>query len=301
MASISTSFIKKFSSALDMKLQAKRRLRGFVSIEDGIIGESGYIEQLAQTEAQEKTARFQVLSVKQGDHDRTKFSMRTIYDHVMLDKADKLRLLIDPTSNYIDNLAKAITRLENLHIINAMTGNRLSGADGGTTNALPSTQKVAVDYAEEGPAINSGLTVAKLREAMRIHMDNHVDEEEDEIFLGVRGKQISDLLRDPEVTNSDYAGDLFALRKGTLDKMQFMGFTFVKLQAWLVNTSTDVATCPSWIRSGMRLGVSQDLATAVDERVDMVMKPWQAQAYETIGVTRTQEEKVVQISCDQSP
>lgn len=58
-----------------------------------------------------------------------------------MDDQDKIRMLIDPTSSYAKAAAAAMGRSMDDVIIAAMNADAATGVAGGTTTALPSSQK----------------------------------------------------------------------------------------------------------------------------------------------------------------
>jgi len=172
-------------------------------------------------------------------------------------------------------------------IIAAALGTAYTGKAGGTATVMLPAQQIA-----EG---NTGLTVAKLIQAKGLFWSNDVEEDE-ELFLCCRGKQLEDLLATTQVTSSDY-NTVKALVKGEVD--QYMGFTFIRSQR-ISTDANDIALCFAWARSGIALGLGVDIHTRISERAD---KNYLTQVWcgMTIGATRMEEVKVVEIGCDETP
>ena len=88
-----------------------------------------------------------------------------------------------PTSPIIQSHAQAYARTCDTIILGALGGTAYTGTTGTTATVLPASQKVAVNYVETGTAVNSGLTIAKLRAAKFLFDSNEVDEEEERIMV----------------------------------------------------------------------------------------------------------------------
>ena len=161
-----------------------------------------------------------------------------------------------------------------------------------TSTALPASQKVAVNYVESGTAANSGLTIAKLRRAKFILDSNEVDEEEERIIV-VSAKQLQDLLRTTEVTSADY-NTVRALVDGAVNT--FMGFKFRRTQ--LLPVATNVRSCYAYVKSGIVLA-ERGLKTHMDVRTDL-SHSLQIRSVASLGATRMEEKKVVEIACDEA-
>lgn len=283
---ITTAMVEQYKANVDMLSQQKgSRLRNAVRNET-VVGENAYFDQIAATTAQLKTTRHMDTPQTDTPHARRRVSIADYVWADFVDKEDLIRTLIDPTSPYAINAVNAFGRSIDDVIIAAARGTAYTGKAGGTATSLPAGQKIA-----EG---NTGLTIAKLIEAKGLFWSNDVDEDE-ELFICVRGKQLEDLLATTQVTNADY-NTVKALVKGEVD--QFMGFTFIRSQRVVV--TTDIAYCFAWARSGIALGLGADIHTKISERAD---KNYLTQVWcgMTIGATRMEEVKVVEIGCDETP
>ena len=113
----------------------------------------------------------------------------------LVDDQDKIRMLISPESTYGKAAAAAIGRAMDDEIIGALGGTAKTGVSGGTSTALPSSQKIA-----HGSA---GLTIAKLISAKKIMDQNSVDPSI-ERYIVVSPEQIEDLLNTTSVTSADF-------------------------------------------------------------------------------------------------
>lgn len=137
------------------------------------------------------------------------------------------------------------------------------------------------------------MTLAKLREAKYILDNADVDPSIPRVLV-VSPKQIQDLLADTNVTSSDY-NTVKAMVQGEINA--FMGFTFVTSTRLGLSGST--RTCFAYAVDGLLLAVGKDLHVRIDERPD---KSYATQVYAamSIGATRMEETKVVQIDCVES-
>jgi hypothetical protein len=203
-----------------------------------------------------------------------------------------------PTSEMMQSHVAAYMRQCDHVIIDALGGTKYTGEFGTTAVALPSTQKVAVDY--KGPGVvaaNVGLNLAKLIEAKSILGRNEVTEDGEEIICAYSQKQLDDLLYAvDEVSNADY-NNIKALVAGDVDR--FMGMKFVRLEGLPLATSTDIRRIYVYVKSGIKFADS-------NRRSHMDILPAESHALQirttaSLGASRTQEEKVVEIACDQSP
>ena len=118
-------------------------------------------------------------------------------DADLIDDADKVQMLIDPTSSYATAAAYAIGRAIDDAIITAALGTASTGKSGSTSVSVGSDQQVGVG----SPA--AGLTIAKLVEAKK-KLDLQDVDPSIKRYIAVGPEQVEDLLNSTTVTSSDY-------------------------------------------------------------------------------------------------
>jgi hypothetical protein len=276
--------------------QKNSRLREYVTL-DSISGKEKSYNQLSEAAMQLITSRSGETRI--SDQATAKRWIRPkAYDTAKLfDEFDEQLLgeVVLPTSPVVQSHAAAYARTADQVIIDALGGSAYTGETGVNPTALPSSQKVAVNYVESGNAANSGLTIGKLRAAKYILDSNEVDEEEERIIV-VSAKQLQDLLRTTEITSADY-NSVKALVDGSVNT--FMGFKFRKTQLLPLTVSTDVRMTYVYVKSGIVLA-ERGLKTHMDVRTDL-SHSLQIRSVASLGATRLEEKKVVEIACDESP
>jgi hypothetical protein len=209
----------------------------------------------------------------------------------MVDSFDKLRLIADPKSAYVQNAVYALGRAIDRKIIAAFTGTAKTGESGSTSTSFDSNNEI--DVAVGGS--NSRLNVAKLRSVRELAMSKHIDLDADPLYCGLTAKDDAALLNEIEIISSDFnGGDKPVLKDGKL--VRFLGINFIHCE--LLETAaagTNEVNIPVWAKSGMYLGMWQDIKTSVSVRNDIQGEPWQVYALATIGATRLDEDKVFNI------
>lgn len=279
---ITTAFVNQFGANIDLLSQQKMsRFMGKTRMESQN-GEIGFYEQIGPTAAVERTSRHGDTPRVDTPHERRAVTLRDFEWADLIDKQDKVRMLIDPTSTYAQSAMMAMNRSRDDIIIEAALGDAKTGKNGTTTVALPSDQKIAVG--------GTGMTVAKLRDAKEIFDSNDVDEDIRR-YIAIGSQQLKNLLAEVEITSSDY-NTVKALVRGEVDT--FMGFTFIRTER-LNKVGTD-RQCFAWAEDGILLAQGTENTTRITERDD---KSYAVQVYraECFGATRMEEEKVVQIDC----
>ena len=290
---ITTAFVQQYSSNVQMlSQQMGSYLRGAVDVES-VVGKNAFFDQVGKTTAQLRTSRHADTPQLDTPHSRRRVSLADYEWADLIDNADKVRLLIDPTSSYAKAAAAAMGRAMDDVIIAALGGTAFSGETGSTSVPLPSGQKPYT--ASQGNDAAGGLSITKLLEAKKILDLADVDPSIQRYFV-CGPTQISNLLGTTQITSSDF-NTVKALAQGQVDS--FLGFKFIVSNRLVFDaTNTDDRLCYAFTQDAIKLAVGQDVLARIDERAD---KSYSTQVYYamSIGATRMEEEKVVQIACDE--
>lgn len=290
---VTTAFVEQYKAVLYMLVQQTGSYLRGTTLEESVVGKDAYFDQVGVSEAVQITTRHADTPLISTPHSRRRVSM-VDYDWADLtDDMDKIKMLVDPTSSYAQEGAMAMGRQMDRVIISNLFGTAYTGVTGATPVTFPSTQLVAINYVESGSAVNSGLTIGKLRKAKLIMDKNNVPDDE-ERYIAVTGQQINDLLQSTEVTNSLY-NEVRALVDGKINR--FLGFTFKRTQLMPLASST--RKCAAYTRKGVMLALGKDINTSINIRPD---KRNSTQVYVgmSLGATRMEEERVVEIDCLES-
>jgi hypothetical protein len=288
---ITTAFVQQYKANVEHLVQQKgSRLRPFVRVESQA-AEFDFYDRIGSTSALEVTGRHQDTPLVNVPHDRRRVSLRDFDWADLIDRTDRIRLLIDPTSPYVQSAAFALGRKMDQIIIESAFGTAVSGKTGGSTVAFPSSQQIAVNYVESGGATNSGLTIAKLRKAKEILDAKEVDPSDSRIIV-VTAKQVTDLLQSTEVTSSDF-NSVKALVAGEVNT--FMGFEFVRTELLTTDASSHRRVI-AYAKSGLLCAMGQDINVDIGPRRDK-RNSTQVYCSASFGATRMEEEKVVEIKC----
>ena len=282
---IDTAFVKQFGSTLELLVQQKgSKLRDSVRVES-VTGEEAYFDQLGSTTAVAKVSRNSDTPLVKSAFYRRRVSMVDWEWADLVDKEDKLKMLVDPDSTISQNAAYALGRAIDQAIIDAFSGTAYTGKAGGTSTSFTAGNQVA--------AASTNLSLAKLI-TTKVKLDaGNVDPDEPR-YIAVTASQIGALLSSTTVTSADY-NTVKALVAGELNT--FVGFEFKKTQ--LLTLASTIRTCLAWAKSGMLLALGSDIKTEITRRAD---KSYATQIYAamSIGATRMQEAKCVEIACIES-
>lgn len=298
---IVTFYIQQYAKVLNELVQQNgSRLRKFVT-EDKYVGQAASpVEQVGAVAMQPVTQRYGPMARVDAATDR-RWVYPSDYDLPQLfDNFDKLRLLIDPKGKFVSNAKNAANRQYDDLIISALGGTAQTGVSGGTAVTFPAAQVVSV---QQGATAPNGLTVAKLRQAKLILLQNEAisNDENDpgndtEGLVCVAGaKQLDNLMAEAQVISRDF-NDTPVLVEGSIKR--FLGFTFVRSERLTTGTDDQAGTSTKvfcWQKMGMHLGVWNDITTNISQRHDLQSEPWQAYVFMTGGATRLEEKRVVQV------
>jgi len=287
---ITTSFVEQYSSNIAMlSQQMGSKLRGSVDVET-VRGKNAFFDQVGVTAAQLRTSRHGDTPQIDTPHSRRRLSLADYEWADLVDDVDKVRMLVDPTSSYAKAAAAAMNRAMDDVIITSFNASADTGVAGGTSTALPSTQKTATSDQSDG------LTIAKLLAAKKILDNNDVDPSLKR-YVVCGPQQISDLLGTTQVTSSDY-NTVKALAEGSINS--YLGFEFImstRLNKDATYTSDRLVF--AYTEDAIKLGIGKDISAKISERAD---KSYSTQVYYamSLGAVRMEEDKVVQIPCHEA-
>lgn len=294
-----TFYASQFATDVELLAQQKQsKLERCVTVGTGHVGkQASPCDQVGAIDPSENTERFAPMPRTDASTDR-RWVMPRFWDlNQLKDKNDLIRQITDDKQALAHAAVAGMNRRKDRSILEGMLNDNYTGELGTTTTSFLAGQVVSVSFG----SATSGLSVAKLRDALRIHLENDLDDEDEEFWIATSGKQHSLLLAETQITSADYNAQrdgVPVLQSGKI--ASFLGFNFVHCervteyngQDDVGGTSTPI---PTWAKSGVYLGVWQDTTTRVDERADLRGIPWQLYCQAAFGGTRLQEKKVVKI------
>lgn len=292
---ITTSFVKDYGTNVEMLVQQMGSvLRPYVYLESFVGEAAAFIEQVGEVTAKLRTERHADTPLTPTPMDR-RWAFPKDYENAdLIDKQDRLRQIIDPTSPFAQAQAYAIGRAMDDEMIERMLGDNKTGQNAEANVPLPASQQIA--------AGGTGMTIEKLRQTREKFLDANVDLDREMVCAAITPRQLTQLLSTTEITSADY-NTVRALVQGEIDT--FMGFTF-KTSNRLKGASNyngsfvpaaNTETALFFTEKGVGLGVWNDISARVDERPD---KSYATQVYTkaTFGATRLQEDKVIAVDTD---
>jgi Phage capsid protein len=313
---VNTAFVQQYSTNIMMLLQQQgSRLRNAVQNYSFQGKAASMAEQFGQVSPVRNQSRHSDTPLISTPQDK-RWIYPNDYDWAdLIDQQDRLRMLIDPSGPYTMAGVYAMGRAIDDEIIAGIFGSNNTGENGtsatGTLYAYNSnSQSVA---AATGAASAAGLNIAKLRAAKRKLLEADLDIDNDQLFAVISAKQHDDLLNEAQAVSLDY-NTRPVLVDGKIT--QFMGFNFIHSERIpgaanfnsAINTGITSADSdgsyvagsrwmvPVFAKSGMALGMWNDIQASVDRRPDK-RNSWQVYVTGTFGGARLEEKRCVLINC----
>lgn len=309
---ITTAFVKQFGSNIYTLAQQKGSRLKMAVRNESLNGDAGFFERIGSVAAQLKVSRHGDTPQIDTPHTRRRVTMNDYEWADLIDKPDKLRLLIDPTSAYSQAAMWAMGRAMDDVIIAAALGSAYSGVDGSTAVPMANANKL-VGF-DGTSVIGTNLNIDTLRMAKKYFDASDIDESIPR-YMAVGSSQIASLLAETEITSNDY-NTIKALVNGQIDT--FMGFKFIRTERLLTTAATTTydegdgsvgsgsgtapigcRRCIAWAQDGIILATGDDMKAKIAERAD---KSFSTQVYASmsIGATRMEEAKVLEVICSEA-
>lgn len=311
---ITTAFVQQYkSNVVQLAQQRGSRLRACVKTQPDIVGMNHYFERIGATGVQLKTSRHVPTPIISTPHSRRRVSMTTTAWGEAIDSDDKLKLLINPESEYVEAAKNAFGRAIDDFIVDGALNPAFAGTDGATSVSFPSGQVIA----DTAIANDSSLDVAaddakhaspqRLR-AVKQQFDLADVDPDEERFIAVSPKQIADMLKHVQVTSADY-NTVKALAEGAVDT--YMGFKFIMSNrlptvsatpfgpflrttygAFPGTVTANDRICFAWARSGIGHAIQEEVRTEIakDPSLSFATRLYMEMV---MGATRIEEARVV--------
>jgi len=282
---ITTAFVQQYKANVELLIQQKQsKFEQLVRVESQS-AQYEFFEQIGPVSAQPWGPRHGDTPLMETPHMRRRVGIFPWVWADLIDKPDRVRMLIEPTSPYATNAVMAFNRRKDDVILAAMVGTAMTGAQGETAVELPTANRIL---------LNTGLTIEALID-LRTEFWNDDIEDDELISIACTPNQIADLLHDERITSADY-NVVRALVQGDVDT--FMGFKFVRttrLPTVPVNPANlDLGyhvQAQAWLKSGVIMSKGEEINVKITERAD---KKYSTQVFVSmdIGGVRMDEKKV---------
>lgn len=285
-ATITASFIDQFSANIHTLVrEGASKTRNVFPVEMAP-GEKHFFDRLDKLTVTEVATRKEETSLQDPAHTRRMATLKRYAGHTYLDDLDKIKMLLEPTSEYARALADAHADNYDVDVYNALLGTASTGRDGTGSTAFDTTnQQIA-----HGSA---GLTVAKFNQALRILEGNEIDIDRAPLVCFMGALAVEDLLGDSsnQFTSFDFQ-DNKTLATGRLPS--FRGVSIIRTQRIPDETADTTYRAIMCTPDALKVAMKEDMSIKTAERPDLNYVT-QISAYMSFGSVRMEEKKVVDI------
>jgi hypothetical protein len=280
-----TIYAKQYGSLVSLLAQQKgARLRNSVMIKSGVIGEETYMDQIQTFEALTRTTRLAQTNPTLADYARRRIALEDFFIAKAIDKLDDIRTLADPTSAIVMSGQNGMGRKIDDLIIAAASGTAFTGKVGGTSTILPSTQKETT---------GGNFTLLKWLNALEILNGNDIDPSDPKTIV-ISSAMLTEMLNTTEIKSADF-NTVKALVQGELNT--FLGCDVIRSERLAGGPTARKALL--YTRSGIGLAVGRDVTSRVTEESTLHFAK-QIYFSMALGASRLEEEKVVEITVDET-
>lgn len=287
---ITVASVQQYKSNVELLLQQEgSRLANAVTNGSHVGKAASIVEQFGLATAVLKTSRHEDTPLLDLSQDK-RWVFPLDYEWASLvDNEDQLRAIVDLTSPYARAGAAAMNRAKDDVILTAIFGTNFKG-ENGTTSETFDTTNYQVGVNTGGTA--SALNVAKLQSAVQKLLLANKGDLMESVYGAISSYEHDSLLKEIQVVNKDYSNSA-VLENGRVKR--FMGVDFILTER--LNVTSGNRLIPIWLKSGMYLGSWKDIQAKISERAD---KSYATQVFlaMTLGATRTQAGKSIQVLCD---
>ncbi|MGD9724405.1 MAG: phage capsid protein [Pirellulales bacterium] len=284
---IPVAYVTQFSTNVHLLAEQRySRLIGTVMRED-VTGESWSVEITGGTSVNKINERHGDTPLNNTPQTR-RWGFISDYDVAdLIDKQDRVKMLIQLDSIYTMRHAGAMGRALDDEIIDALYRTAVTGHTGSGTTAYDTTNQQLASG-------SVGLTIDKLNRAKEILDHNEVDDFYQRYFI-LGSRQIRELLEDDKITSADF-NTVKALVEGKVDT--FLGFKFIRTER-LQLPSASTRNCFAYAQPAIRFGMAMAPNTVSSVRPD---KRYAAQIYScgSWGALRTEDQMVVSVLCSEA-
>lgn len=287
-------FVETFSTVLQLKLQqTQSKLRGRVMEGYHQGKQASPIDYIGAVQMKTPAGRFTPNQPQNTDFTRRWVLPVDKEAFQLIDTYDKLKLLMDPTSQYSSVAAAAVAREWDDRIIQAAFAVATIGDSTGigtTTESFNTTNwRIADTF---GSTASSGLTVAKMIEAKRVMRKAQVPVDEEQLTWVTNSQGESDLLNQVQVVSTDFS-DKPVLTDGKVTR--FLGWDIIYSER--LTSASNIRQNIALVKSGAYLGIWKDTENDLDRRRDLSGLPWQLATMMSSGATRLEPGRLLQVLC----
>jgi hypothetical protein len=295
-STIDTAFVNQYQSTLYVLAQQRKSKFASHVRQESCQGESKSFDRIGEAEVQEITSRHSDTPNNEQPHTRRWVTPKNYDTNSYVDEEDKLKMLIEPTNEYMQNQARALGRQTDDIIRDAALGTAAAGNTPTSTTVAFKDESVSING--DGTVTSLGtlaavavivdMTLAKIATMQRLFDDEDVDEEIPRIWA-ITPKDVQAMIQIEKLTSGDYVS-LKPLEMGKIVK--YCGFDFVRSTRLTKDaaTSTGYRTF-AWAQDGICYASAKGVESHIDQ---LPTKRYTTQVYSKMngGAVRMEGAKV---------
>ena len=261
---IDTAMVTQFSDMVHIAAQqTKARLRPFVQIKQ-MKGDVFAYDGLGPVEASEIIGMHQPVVFSDIDHKRRKISRRRFAVTLPIDKSNVRGMLLDPQADYAMACVRAMERVFDRIVVEALFADVYTGREFGTTVAFA---------ADGGKTVTAtgGLTYEKLLEINQNYIDNEVGNDVPVMkVMGISGDEHTALMKETELISGDYSRQ-YVVDGGEMQKAAGLGLVKFAgaINRPILNVTGGVRSCFVMTQGAMVVGMSKEMELSIKDRPDL--------------------------------
>jgi hypothetical protein len=285
----------QFSTLLTVKLQQRSsKLRGRVQEGNHIGKQASPVQYIGNIQMKSPAGRNALIERQDVDFSRRWVTPVDKEASQYIDKFDKLKTIIEPTSQYSEVSAAAVAREWDDRIIAAAFGSALVGTgnapDTFTTETFDTTNNlIAVNY---NSTSNTGLIVNKMIEAKRKFRKAQALEMPTPMTWITNSQGESDLLKQAQIVSTDFNPNP-VLVEGIV--VRFMGMDIVYSER--LSSTGALRKNIVMVKEGMYLGVWDDTYNNISQETLISGQPWHLYTSMSVGATRLEPGRLLEVDC----
>jgi len=283
-AEITTQRSIEYTSNLQLlSQQLGSRLRGTVSVGMHKGKQAVPVDQIGAVDVYDVTGRRASNIFLDTPHRRRWVFPQRRAAHDTVDIADEVENLANPGSMYARAQVAAMGRKVDRTILLAATGTSTTGETATGSETFDTTNNQIA-------AGGTGLTFDKINQSVRM-IRSQMKEYTEPLYMAVNARGIEDMLAETKIGSADY-NSVRVLVNGEMNT--FMGINFVPTEETSVLLSGTTEMAVLYAKSGVHLGIWEEINGKVDVRVDLEHAT-QISTYGNFGATRIEQAKVISI------
>ena len=274
-SSIDTAFVKQYQSMLYVLSQQKKSQFVTKVRNESIQGESKCFDRLGEAEVEKITTRHPPTPNNEQPHSRRWVTPENYHTNALIDDADKLAMLINPTNEYMQNQARGLGRQIDDNIIAGALGSAAAGV---------TVTTASVAFKDESVSINGDGTVTTLgtlaavtgsladfslgKMALMLRLFNEADVEvEIPKYWAITPKDVEDIIQIQQFASADY-NTVKLLREGRIE--YYLGFNLF----YSNRITKDVAGSTghrtiAWAQDGIIHASAKGIESRISDRNDL--------------------------------